>query len=192
MRRRLALAIVLLLAGCGRGEIRQGVTDITGVMPNLKFAMTRANDGTAVMADDYRGKAVILYFGYTHCPDECPTTLANLASALKQFGPKANNVRVLFVSVDPGRDTPPILKSYVNAFAPQIDGLRGSDNEIAKLARRYRVLYSVTQTAHGTEVMHSGSVFFFDREGHAREVMTDTTNKREMMLDIIELLQRSK
>jgi len=188
MKRFAVLTFVLLFAACGRGETRQGVTNISGVMPNLQFAMTRANDGAAVTADSYRGKVVILYFGYTHCPDECPTTLANLANVLKTLGPAANNVRVLFVTVDPARDTLAALKSYTNAFASQIDGLRGTDNAIAMLARRYRALYSVTQTDRGVEVMHSGSVFLFDPRGRAREVLTDTNNETAMANDIAALM----
>ncbi len=184
MTRILSLLLLLVLAACGRGEIRPGVTDISGVMPDLKLAMTRANDGAAVTQDSYRGKIVILYFGYTHCPDVCPATLSNLADVLKDLGPRANDVRVLFVSVDPARDTIPELKSYVTAFAPQIDGLRGSPNAIAQLARRFRVLYSVTQTPHGEEVMHSGSAFIFDRDGHAREVLTSTSDTKGITKDL--------
>jgi protein SCO1/2 len=94
---------------------------------------------------------------------------------------------VLFVSVDPARDNLAALKEYANAFAPQIDGLRGSNNEIAKLAQRYRVLYSVKQTPQGEEVMHSGSVFIFDRDGKAREVMTTTSDVSAIAGDIISL-----
>jgi protein SCO1/2 len=190
MKRFVALFAVLLLAACGHGEMRPGVTDITGVMPHLQFAMTRANDGAEVTQDSYRGKVVILYFGYTHCPDVCPATLSNLADVLKQLGPKANGVRVLFVSVDPARDTLASLKAYVNAFAPQIDGLRGSPNAIARLAQRFRVLYSVTQTPQGEEVMHSGSAFFFDATGHAREVMTQTSDTSGVAADLVKLLRR--
>jgi protein SCO1 len=188
MTRIFSVLLLVTLAACGRGEVRPGVTDITGVMPDLKFAMTRANDGTVVTQDSYRGKVVILYFGYTHCPDVCPATLSNLAEVLKDLGPKANDVRVLFVSVDPQRDTLPMLKSYVTAFAPQIDGLRGTDNAIARLAQRYRVLYSVKQTPQGEEVMHSGSAFFFDAQGHAREVMTDTSDTNNIGNDISALM----
>jgi protein SCO1/2 len=189
MRRLFVLICLLTLAACGRGEMRPGVTDISGVMPDLKFAMTRANDGAAVTQESYRGKVTLLYFGYTHCPDVCPATLSNLADVLKDLGPRANDVRVLFVSVDPARDTLPELKSYVTAFAPQIDGLRGSPNAIAMLAQRFRVLYSVTQTPHGEEVMHSGSVFFFDRDSHAREVMIQTSDERAIANDIEALLR---
>jgi protein SCO1/2 len=189
LRRAFLLISLLALAACGRGEMRPGVTDITLVMPDLKFAMARANDGRWVTQNDYRGKIALLYFGYTHCPDVCPATLSNLADVLRDLGPHANDVRVLFVSVDPARDNLKALKEYVNAFAPQIDGLRGNDNEIAKLAQRYRVLYSVNKTPQGIEVMHSGSVFIFDREGRAREVLTTTVDTRALAGDIAALMR---
>ena len=172
-----ALLLAVAMASCGLPS-QAKMTDISGVMPDLSFHMIRVNDGAFVNADAYRGKAVILYFGYTHCPDECPTTLANLATVLKRLGPAANNVRALFVSVDPTRDTAPILKSYVQAFAPEIDGLRGSDDAVAALARRYRVIYTVTPESpgHPYTVMHSASVFFFDSNGRARYVTMETDN----------------
>ena len=94
MTRALALACLVLLAACGRGELRPGVSDVTGAMPTLAFTMTRANDNAGVTAADYRGKAVVLYFGFTNCPDECPATLANLARVLTTLGPRAKDVRV--------------------------------------------------------------------------------------------------
>jgi protein SCO1/2 len=186
----LALTALLGLAACGRGEGSTDASDIAGVMPDLSFNMTRANDGAAVTADSYRGKAVLLYFGYTHCPDECPTTLSNLAKALHDLGPDANRVRVLFVSVDPARDTPTILKVYVKTFAPQIDGLRGTDDQVASLARRYRVLYRVTpaKAPANVEVMHSDSTFFFDPSGRARLVTTSTDDARTISARIEQLL----
>ncbi len=99
------------------------------------------------------------------------------------MGGDADKVRVLFVSVDPDRDTLPVLKSYVNAFAPQIDGLRGSANEIARLARRYRVAYSVTPASatQSYEVTHSNSVFFFDAKGRARFVTMHTDDQTALV-----------
>ncbi|MBV9571615.1 MAG: SCO family protein [Alphaproteobacteria bacterium] len=190
MKRLAILACIFALAACSRGEVRRGTSDISGVMPDLAFTMTRANDGATVTADNYRGKAIILYFGYTHCPDECPTTLANLARALGDLGPRANQMRVLFVSIDPKRDTLPLLKAYVSTFAPQIDGLRGTDNQIARLARRYRVLYRVTRAAaeKGPEVMHSNSTFFFDSSGHARFVTTRTADTKTIVSDLRRLV----
>ncbi len=184
MKRAAILALFLMLAGCGRGEVSPGVTDITGAMPGLQFSMTRANDGANVTAPSYRGKVVVLYFGYTHCPDICPATLANLSNVLKELGPRANDVRVLFVSVDPARDTAASLKAYVSAFAPQIDGLRGTPDQLARLARRYRVIYSVAVKGRDTEVMHSDAVFFFDKDGNARFVATATEDTRALAADI--------
>jgi protein SCO1/2 len=167
-------------------------TDIRGAMPDLEFAMQRANDGETVDAKDYRGHVVVLYFGYTNCPDICPTTLSDLASVLQRLGPQAHNVRVLFVTVDPARDELPALKTYVNAFAPEIDGLRGSPDAIARLARRYRVTYAVTPASpgHTYDVMHSDSVFFFDRDGHARCVTTSVANTGDTTAAVKTLLQQ--
>lgn len=181
LRTPLAFALVVLtslvLAACGRSS-GGDTTDISGVMPPLAFSMTRANDGAPVGASDYRGKTVLLYFGYTNCPDQCPTTLANLATVLKRLGPEAAQVRVLFVTVDPTRDSLRVLKSYVASFAPGIDGLRGSPDAVAALARRYRVIYSVEPATptHAYSVMHSGSLFAFDKSGRARFVTLSTSD----------------
>ena len=171
------IVTLIFIAACGPST-RGDATDIAGVMPNLAFSMIRANDSRIANAGDYQGKVVLLYFGYTHCPDICPTTLANITTALHRLGPASNSVRVLFVTVDPLRDTVPLLAKYVEAFGPQIDGLRGSDDAIARLARRYRVLYALTPASngHNYEVMHSDSVFLFDRTGRARFVLTSTDN----------------
>ena len=187
---RLAFCIIgfALLAGCGRADKPWHATNITGAMPRLEFAMARASDGANVTAGDYRGHVLILYFGYTNCPDICPTTLANLAEVLGRLGRDADKVRVLFVTVDPNRDTLPILKKYAAAFAPQIDGLRGSDNALASLARRYRIAYSV-KTLPAYEVMHSSAVFFFDATGRARLVTLSTDNTAGLTEDVKTLLK---
>ena len=180
------LALCLGAAACSPRASEGGATDITGVMPPLSFSMVRANDGAPVDAAAYRGKTVLLYFGYTHCPDECPTTLTDLGAALKRLGPEADKVRVLFVTVDPARDSVAVLRKYVHAFAPQIDGLRGSDNAVAALARRYRVLYAVTSAAPGRayDVTHSDSLFMFDGSGRARLVTMSTDNSAALAAEI--------
>ncbi|HXC57281.1 MAG TPA: SCO family protein [Rhizomicrobium sp.] len=185
-----ALAFVLLAAACGRQASTWHGTDVTGAMPALDFTLTRANDGAAVRAADYRGKVAILYFGYTHCPDICPTTLANLAEVLQKLGARAGEVRVLFVTVDPGRDTPAAMAGYVRSFAPQIDGLRGTPDELTALTRRYRVAFSVTPAGAGQpyDVMHSNAVFFFDKKGRARLVATATDDVAGVTADVKRLL----
>jgi protein SCO1/2 len=176
-----ALLLALLLAGCSKPSSH--MTDITDGMPRLDLHMSEG--GHPVTAQDFRGKVVALYFGYTHCPDVCPTTLANLTDmAAKVHSP---DLRILFVTVDPDRDTDAVLTEYARAFSPQVVGLRGSANELAGLARRYRVAYTVTE-GPPYEVMHSNAVFFFDRDGRARLVTTDTTDTAGMAEDMKRLL----
>ncbi len=149
-------------------------TDVTGALPALDFTMARAIDGKTVTAADYKGKIVLLYFGYTFCPDVCPTTLLNIADMLKTLGKKADEVRVLFVTVDPNRDTLPVLKQYAAAFAPQVTGLRGTPDQLATLAKRYRVSYSVTPASpgHPYEVTHGAAVYVFNRNGDIKLLFT--------------------
>lgn len=144
--------------------------DVSDSSPSLAFTMTRATDSRQVTQADYRGRVVLLYLGYTFCPDVCPTTLSNVADALKQLGPEASAVRVLFVTVDPGRDTLPVLAEYAANFSPEIEGLRGTPDQLAALARRYRLVYSVTPGTkdHPYEVTHSSAIYVFDRSGKAR------------------------
>jgi protein SCO1/2 len=174
-------ALFLLLAGCSKPSWH--MTDISGAMPKLDFHMT--SGGKPVTAADYRGKVVALYFGYTHCPDVCPTTLASLTDMMGRV--KSPDVRVLFVTVDPDRDTDMVMNDYAKAFSPQVVGLRGTDNQIAALARTYRVAYSVKK-GPPYEVNHSNAVFFFDREGKARLVTTDTNDSTAMAEDVKRLL----
>jgi len=180
--RAMALILALFLAGCSKPSWH--MTDISGGMPKLDFHMTA--NGQPVTAQDFRGKVVALYFGYTHCPDVCPATLANLADTLGKVG--SPDVRVLFVTVDPERDTDAVMADYAKAFSPQVVGLRGSPNALANLARTYRVAYEVKK-GPPYEVIHSNAVFFFDRDGRARLVTTDTNDTAAMAEDLKRLLQ---
>lgn len=162
-----------LLAACASHPNWQ-LDDVSGHLPDLKFQMT--NDvGKPVTAATYHGKVVVLYFGYTHCPDVCPLTLVHLHTVLQKLGKDADDVRVLFVTVDPTRDTVPVLHQYVTAFDPRFVGLTGTQDEIAKLAKRYRAFYQreTTKTASADyEVTHSSAIYIFDREGRARLLAT--------------------
>lgn len=182
-RRRLVILVagtlLLPIAACDRkGQWHE--TDVSGSLPPLAFSMTDATTGAPVTAADFRGKVTLLYFGYTLCPDFCPTTLTNLASALQQLGPHANQVRILFVTVDPNRDSLSVLKQYVALFAPQIVGLRGTPDHLASLARRYRVAYSVTPAQNGRpyEVTHSSIVYVFDQDGNARLLVSSMATQK--------------
>lgn len=174
-----ALVIALVLSGCQR-QAGWHSTDVSGALPALRFSMTRARDDKAVDEADYRGKVTLLYFGYTYCPDVCPLTLSNVAQVLRKIGPPAHGVRVLFVTVDPARDTRAVLNQYAAAFGANVDGLRGDPDQLASLARRYRVAYSVTPHGAGGnyEVMHSSGIYVFDRLGKARLLISSLSSDK--------------
>lgn len=163
------LLLPLLLAACHKQRAPEDI-DVAGLVAPLDLAMDDVTTGKPVTAEDFRGETVFLYFGYTNCPDVCPDTLYNASRVLKRLGAAARQVRFLFVTVDPDRDTPPLLARYAALFGPQFEGLRGSPDQLARLARRYRVVYSVRKAArdHPYEVTHSAVVYVFDAAGAAR------------------------
>ena len=177
-----------VLSGCSR-DADWRLVDITGIMPPLAFSLSD-DTGQAVTAQTYRGKVVMLYFGYTHCPDVCPTTLATLSQALAKLGNDASKVRVLFVTVDPKRDTPSLLKSYAQAFGPAFIGLRTGDPELRRLTKRYRVTYSLGKPdARGNyEVTHSSAVFIFDPAGRARLIAESSDSAASIAHDVQQLI----
>lgn len=170
----LGLVAAAVLASCHPAQ-HWNATDVSGSTPDLQFDMVRASDGKTVTASDYRGKIVLLYFGYTYCPDVCPLTLSHVAQALQGVKGAAQNVRVLFVTVDPARDDLKTLNDYVANFGPEFVGLRGTPDELATLAKRYRVAYSVTPAGdgHDYEVTHSTAAYVFDRSGEVKLLFTD-------------------
>ncbi len=144
--------------------------DVTGTSPSLDFTMQATPDGRTATQTDYRGMVTMLYFGYTFCPDVCPLTMQNVAAALGKTGDAAKRIRFLFVTVDPTRDTIPVLKAYVGLFGADFVGLRGDADQLARLAKRFRIAYSVTPSADPRkyEVTHSSAIYVFDRQGNAR------------------------
>jgi protein SCO1/2 len=191
-----ALALVLLaalamtLAACQHAEpLPFRLTRITGHMPDLDFRLVDDN-GKQVTGADYRGKIVLLYFGYTHCPDVCPLTLAHLHVVMQRLGPLADDARILFVSVDPKRDTPQVMHAYVNAFDKRAVGLTGSPGEIETLSKRYRASYSrePDQGDGNYEVSHSSAIYVFDRQGHAQVLATPADSQDNLVHDLHLLL----
>jgi protein SCO1 len=184
------LLALTLLAACAQSQPQFHLQNITGLMPPLKFALVD-QEGRDVSERDYRDKVVLLYFGYTHCPDACPTTLAILQGALRQLGATAAGVRVLFVSVDPQRDTSAVLRTYVRNFGSQFVGLRGDESELSKLTRRYRVAYHREMPdAHGYyAVDHSSAFFVFDQQGRVRLLGEETVGPKGIAADLRLLLK---
>ncbi|WP_298225461.1 SCO family protein [Acidocella sp.] len=164
MLRRLLLLSPLALTACQRKLCAQDV-GVRGLIPPLSFTMTDVNTGKRVTAADFKGSVVLLYFGYTNCPDVCPATLYNMQRVQAAMGSKAAaRVKILFVTVDPNRDTPPLLTQYTALFGANVVGLRGTPNQLYSLARRYRVVFSVVKKPIYT-VTHSAAVYVFNAKG---------------------------
>jgi protein SCO1 len=165
------------------------LADIAGHMPDLSFQLTD-DQGKTVTAADYRGKVTLLYFGYTHCPDVCPLTLAHLHVVMQNLGKLSDGVRILFVSVDPTRDTPAVLHSYVTAFDSHAVGLTGSPSDIEALTKRYRAAFTREPgNADGSyEVSHSSGIYIFDGDGKARLLATPNDTQDKLVHDLHLLL----
>lgn len=150
---------------------------VRGFLPDLKFTLQGAG-GKVITQDDYQGQIVMLFFGYASCPDVCPTTMAQLSQVMENLGADATKVRILFVSVDPHRDTPDVLQAYVDVFDENAIGLTGTEKQIADVARRYRVSYQIEKPSgddkENYEVAHSRGVYMFDAQGRARFLAADT------------------
>lgn len=165
---------VLLLAACSRTEPTEKfqASDVTGATWGRDFRLTDFN-GNARSLADYRGKVVMLFFGYTHCPDECPTTLNKMAQAIDRLGRDGSRVQGLFVTIDPVRDTPAVLRDYLHAFHPSFVGLTADAATIAATTKDFKVVDELEKPdAHGDySVDHSSGIFVFDGEGRLRLFM---------------------
>lgn len=164
-------------------------TDITGASFARDFQLTDHNGQTRTLAD-FRGKLVAMFFGYTHCPDVCPTTMADLAAAIKLLGPDGNKVQVLFVTVDPERDVADLLKQYVPAFNPTFLGLHPTPEQLKMLATEYKVVYQKNPgREEGNYLMdHSAGTYVYDTQGRLRLLMPYGTSAALMARDFKALL----
>lgn len=164
-----ALAFVVGLGACTSSKPQFDSVDITGADYAKDFHLTDASGKPRSLAD-YRGKIVVLFFGYTQCPDVCPTTMAELKSVMQLLGPDAERVQVLFVTLDPQRDTPALLSQYVPAFDARFVGLYGDEAATANAAREFKVFYRSVPGATPTSYTldHTAGSFVFDPQGRVR------------------------
>jgi protein SCO1/2 len=171
-----ALAAALLLAGCDGGGPRFKNTDITGADYAKGFALTD-HTGKPRTLEDFRGKVVVVFFGYTHCPDVCPTTLAELKQVMQALGPDADKVQVVFITLDPERDTQQVLAQYVPAFDARFLGMYADAATTSKTAKDFKVFYEKRAgTSPGSYTIdHTAASFAFDPQGRLRlYVKTDS------------------
>lgn len=185
------LSLMLGVAACGPSVPKTPFkgTDITGVPWGKELRLTDHNGKPRALAD-FNGKAVAIFFGYTHCPDVCPTTLGELALTLKQLGSDADKVQVLFVTLDPGRDTPEVLRQYVPSFHPGFLGLTGSEAEVAQAAKSFNVFYEKKESGSkaGYLVDHSANTFLIDPQGRVRLLYGFGAAPASIVHDIKQLL----
>jgi protein SCO1/2 len=164
-----ATVAIAALAGCQRAEPPAPVREDARPAFGGDFTLTN-QDNQRFRLEDVRGRPVLLFFGYTSCPDMCPVTMSRIMGALSRVGSRAPEVVTLFVSVDPKRDTPAVLKEYVGSFTTPLIGLTGTDEEIARVASAYHASYELVPT--GTRnylVNHTSAIFLIDRQGKLRQ-----------------------
>ena len=162
--------------------------DITGAEYARSLALTDA-DGQPRSLADYKGKVVLVFFGYTQCPDVCPTTMAELAEVKRQLGADGARVQGIFVTVDPERDTAALLKAYLANFGPDIVGLRGTSDEIKAAAKEFKVFYSKVpgKTDTSYTVDHTAGSYVFDTKGKVR-LFTRYGSGAQALIDDLKIL----
>lgn len=167
-------------------------TDITGAAFARDFKLTDHNGQVRTLAD-FRGKVVAVFFGYTHCPDVCPTTLSDFAMALQQLGPSAEQVQVVFVTVDPQRDTPELLKLFVPAFNPSFLGMYTDEASLRQLANEYKVVYQKNSVKAADDYLidHSAGTYVYDKQGNIRLLVPYGSSHDAIAQDLKALLASS-
>jgi protein SCO1 len=165
-------------------------TDITGAEFAREFSLTDHN-GTRRTLADFKGKAVVVFFGFTQCPDVCPTTMAEMSEVTQQLGEEGKHLQVLFITVDPERDTAALLKQYVPAFNANFLGLTGTVEEVTKVAKEFKVFFQKqpTKTPGGYTMDHTANSYVFDAQGKVRLVVKHGLGAAPLVQDLKQLLK---
>ncbi len=183
------LAATAVLAACGEPKPQFASLDLTGADYAKDFRLTDAN-GQARSLRDFQGKVVVVFFGYTQCPDVCPTALAELAEVKRLLGPQGDKLQGIFVTVDPERDTPQLLQAYMANFDPSFVALRGTPEQLAAMAKDFKVYYKKVEgkTPTSYTMDHSAASFVYDTEGRLRLYTRPGTGPQALAQDIRLLL----
>ena len=191
MKKFLLVLLACFLVACGHSQAPAklygayiGGADFVGDFDLLD------HHGAKRQLTDYQGKVVVLFFGYTHCPDVCPTAMADMAKMMKLLGSDANQVQVLFVTLDPERDSQQVLAKYVPSFDERFVGLYGNAQQTAEVAKRYKVFFEKKDVAgkSGYTIDHSAGAFVFDKAGKVRIYFRNGQKPNEMASDLKQLL----
>lgn len=184
-----ALCATVVLAGCQPQTAAFNNVDITGAQYAREFTLTDHTGARRSLAD-YKGKVVVVFFGFTQCPDVCPTTLSDLAQVKQKLGPAGNDLQVIFITVDPERDRQQVLAQYVPGFDPSFVGLSGSAQDIERTAKEFKVLYQKVagKTPTSYTMDHTAGSYVFDREGRVRLFLKHAQGVDAIVADLKRLL----
>jgi len=180
----------MLLTACGdSADIKFKGSDITGTKLGRDWTL-EGMDGKTYTPSSFQGKVLLVFFGFTQCPDVCPTALAELAQVMTLLGDRAKQVQVLMISVDPERDTPEVLRAYLSGFDPHFLALTGSAAQIKTAAGAFKAYYAKAPAAKGSYTMdHSSSFYILDKKGDARIMINSTKGAAAVAHDIEALLR---
>ena len=180
----LALGLGAGLAGCGDPVETFKGSEISGTHLGQGWQLTSA-DGKPYTLASFADKAVLVFFGYTQCPDVCPTTLAELSQVMKLLGDKADRLQVVMITVDPERDTPEVLKAYVTSFDPRFLGLSGTPEQIKRAASSFKAYYAKAAAANGGYAMdHTASFYLIDPKGESRVLLNNNAGAEAIAHDV--------
>lgn len=188
--RRLSLLAPLALLACSRSAAPQfnGV-DLTGAAYARDFELSDVNEQPRRLAD-FRGRVLVVFFGFTQCPDVCPTTMGELRAVKEALGPAGDDVTPIFISVDPERDTPQLLRDYTAAFGPDFVALRGTLEQTEAVAKEFKAYFKKVPAKEGDgySVDHSAACYLFDRKGRVRVYSRYGAGTQQLLEDIKQLL----
>jgi protein SCO1/2 len=184
-----AVFVSSFLAGCKEEALAFHGSDINGTHLGRDLELQDGSGQTRRLSD-YKGKVTLVFFGYTQCPDVCPTAMAELSQTMQLLGPDAAKVQVIMISVDPARDTPDILSAYVQAFNPSFVGLTGAPEKLSKTAKSFKAYYAKSSggTAEQYGMDHASSFYVFDKEGESRVLIAGNAKAADIAADIRQLL----
>ena len=178
-----------MLGACSPGKPSFHGTDITGADYAKDFALTDFNGQPRTLAD-FKGKAVVIFFGYTQCPDVCPTTMGELVQVKQALGTEGDKLQVLFISVDPERDTPEVLKAYMANFDPTFVGLTGTEEQLAAVAKDFKIYFKKVdgKTPTSYTMDHSAGSYIYDPKGNLRIYSRYGSGAQALQSDVKALL----
>lgn len=184
------LALLCALGACSENKPSFKGIDLTRSTQDLQFTMSDAEGRDRTLAD-FRGNYVLIFFGFTQCPDACPTTLTRAADVKRKLGPEGKNVKVVFISVDPERDTAELLRDYLKAFDAEFVALRGTPEQTRAAAKAFSVFYEKAPTGSSYTINHTAITYILDPQGRLRLGMRHSQEADDYVVDLRTLMKQA-